>query len=397
MESRQLSAPIADIFNQSFKTYHQNNGPLPPEYYKVANAIMKCRTDALGGHIYQCCDCDYELTLYNSCRNRHCPTCQAFSRMRWVEARMEQFLPTPYFHVVFTLPSQLRQFFQRNRKICYGLFFKAVAATLQDLAHDSKHLGGTIGFICVLHTWTQKLLYHPHIHCIVPAGALSPDNTRWIHCRKDFLFPFAVMKKLFRGKLMAYFKNAVKAGDIKLDGPLQRFADKKTWRSFLDQCYSMEWVIYAKESFDNPQRVIKYLGAYTHRIAISNKRIEAVTDKSVRFTYEDRQDNNAVKSMEISPHEFIRRFMMHVVPSGFMRIRHYGFLSNRSQKTLLPIIMEILEAPQKEKRSFKGAHWYEVIEALTGNDPTLCPQCGKGKLRVCAEIPKAGSGFMSAA
>jgi hypothetical protein len=382
---------IADVLRGGFADYEQAFGPLQPEQYKVSNAIIACRTAVLGGHIDRCDNCSHERISYNSCRNRHCPKCQALARAAWVERRMGELLPVPYFHVVFTLPEQLNAFALRNKKAFYTIFFQAVSETLHAFARDPKYLGGEIGFFTILHTWGQNLLDHPHIHCVVPGGGLVGD-TRWKHCRKGFIFPVKAMAALFKGKLLAYFKAAVAWGDIKCFGTLERYDDAVVFKRLLNTLYEASWVVYAKPPFAGPKAVLKYLGRYTHRIALSNNRIIEVTDKTVTFLWKDYADGNKQKAMTLSITEFIRRFLLHVVPNGFVRIRHYGFLSNRSSKEKLGRCMQLLGIPtarpdstEKEKQT---RHWYDVLMQLTGKDPTICPACGRGRMKTYREIPR---------
>jgi hypothetical protein len=380
--------PVAEIFKAGFAEYEKKFGNLPVEYYKIVNAIMICRTEELGGHIYRCSECNHELTLYNSCRNRHCPTCQSFASAAWVQKRIDELLPVSYFHVVFTVPHQLNPFFLRNKKQCYPLFFQAVSETLRELALDPKRIGGIIGFIAILHTWGQTLEDHYHIHCIVPGGALDEKNKKWIATKKDFFLPIQVMRKMFRGKFLHYFFQAVEKGDIGLHGNLRRYLETGEMKKLRNQLYDTEWVVYAKPPFTSPKQVVKYLGNYTHRIAITNKRIVKFENGMVTFRYKDYHDSNTVKTMTLTQVEFIRRFMLHIVPEGFMRIRHYGFLSNRNQHKLLPIIRELIGNDENSLSVdiSDKKHWYEIIEELTGTDPTICPVCKKGKLIKWKEI-----------
>lgn len=370
---------VADIFRSYFDQYIQRYGPLPKHYYDAANAIMQCRTEQLGGHIYKCDACSHEITLYNSCRNRHCPLCQAMTRAHWVEQRMKEALPVPYFHVVFTIPHQLNSIALRNKKPFYNLMFKAVSETLLTLARDPKRLGGEIGFIAVLHTWGQNLMDHPHIHCIVPAGAFNNKESSWKNCKNDFLFPVRVMQKLFRGKCMDYFLKAVNDGTIK---PLFIATPEiPSFKALVNQLYSKNWVVYIKEPFTSPQNLFKYIARYIHRIAISNKRILKVENGNVTFSYKDYADNSTIKTMTITAVEFIRRFMLHILPKGFMRIRQYGFLSNATKKKQLPRIRMVLSKTLNRK-----------IEPLVKKDnateynPFLCPHCKKGTLVKHCEV-----------
>jgi hypothetical protein len=380
---------IADVFRTGFAPYEKTYGPLQPEQYKVANAIVQCRTSALGGHVDRCDHCHHERISYNSCRNRHCPKCQALARAQWVEQRMNDLLPVPYFHIVFTLPNQLNAFALRNKKAFYSLFFQAVSETLQAFARDPKHLGGEIGFFTILHTWGQNLLDHPHIHCVVPGGGLI-DGTQWKSCKKGFIFPVKAMAALFKGKMLDYFKTAVAKSDIECFGTLEPFKDQKTFKILIDTLYQTDWVVYAKPPFAGPQAVLKYLGRYTHRVAIGNSRIVALSDKTVSFTWKDYADGNRQKTMTLSIVEFIRRFLLHVIPKGFVRIRHYGFLSNRGRKEKLERCMKILgkepAALVDPDNANTSRHWYDIVKHLTGNDPTICPVCRRGHMKTYREL-----------
>ena len=378
---------IADIFRSHFDQDKKASGPLPLEHHKVAHAITTCRTELMGGHVWGCPQCDHEVTMYNSCRNRHCPRCQAFASAQWVQNRIDELLPVPYFHVVFTVPHQLNAFALRNKKVFYALFFRAVSQTLLELAQNPRRLGGLIGFIAILHTWGQNLMDHPHIHCVVPGGALSDDRRRWIGCSKDFLFPVPVIRALFKGKLLAGFQQALADGSMQLHGDLQQFTDKKLLGALLRQLYGMQWVVYVKPPFAGPEAVIKYLGNYTHRIAISDKRILAADENTVSFSYKDYADGARTKPMTLNALEFIRRFLLHVVPTGFMRIRHYGFLSNALQKNLLPLCMKLLGKVPLPK-TVESKCWYDIIERLCGEDPRVCPHCRRARMLLRRQLPR---------
>lgn len=373
---------VADIFRSHFEQFLLQYGPLPKHYYAAANAIMQCRTEQLGGHIYKCDTCSHEITLYNSCGNRHCPQCQAIARAKWVEQRMQDVLPVPYFHVVFTIPHQLNGIVLRNKKPFYNLMFKAVSETLLSLAKDPKRLGGEIGFITVLHTWGQNLMDHPHIHCIVPGGALQDKENTWKNCKNNFLFPVPVMRKLFRGKCMDYFLKAVKNGSI---NPMFSVSpDYPTFAALVKKLYTIQWVVDVRKPFTSPLNLVKYLSRYTHRIAISNKRIQKLQNGQVTFSYKDYADHNKQKTMTVTAVEFIRRFMLHIFPEGFMRIRQYGFLSNRKKKKLLPRIREVIYNLMDSKTEMH-------IKKVTTVDPVhnmefKCPLCNKGTLIKYKEV-----------
>lgn len=374
---------VADIFRQGFEQYVQKHGPLPQQYYKIAHAIMSCRTHELGGHQYQCTNCSHEITLCNSCGNRHCPNCQTYARVQWINDRIEELLPVPYFHGVFTVPQQLNAFALRNKKAFYAIMFRSVKETLLELAWDQKRLGAHIGFICVLHTWGQNLMDHPHIHVIIPAGGLDKSKRKWISCRKDFLFPISVIQKLYRGKMMAYFRRYVDAGEIQFHGMLKMYENKQGYQDLLNTLYQQKWVVYLKESFVSSQSVIKYLGNYTHRIAISNNRLVKLENGRVSFRYKDYADGNKQKCMTVTVTEFIRRFLMHVIPNGFMRIRHYGFLSNRCKEKILALCRKLLG----KKDVLKRRKWKQIIKKLTGNPIDQCTICKIGKMIQKQMIP----------
>ena len=381
---------LADILRHGFSDYLAKYGPLPDEHYKVVNAITSCKTSALGGHVYRCDECGHEHIAYNSCRNRHCPSCQVKARIKWVEARMKELLPVPYFHVVFTIPQQLNPFALRNKKAMYSILFKAASETLKELASNPKWIHAETGFMSVLHTWGQTLIDHPHLHCIVPGGGLVKNGKKWKHCRKDFLFPFEVMRKLFRGKFMAFFKKAVLAGEIRLFGSLQHYSDKGKYRRLIDKLYRIKWNVYAKRPFAGPEAVIKYLGGYTHRIAISNHRLEKMENGKVSFRYKDHTDNGKTKSMTLETTEFIRRFLMHVLPTAFTRIRYFGFMANRKRKEKLLLCRNLLTNRMDDNTQDQGEarEWHEIVCDLIGRDPFLCPMCEKGRLKPYKEIPK---------
>jgi hypothetical protein len=320
------------------------------------------------------------------------------ARIQWVQARMEELLPVPYFHAVFTLPSEMNPFILRNKASCYSILFRAAQETLSELSADSKHLGARTGFILVLHSWGQNLMDHPHVHCIIPAGGFNPKSEKWKKGNGKFLFPVKAMSALFRGKFMDYFKSAVREKSVKMHGLLSPYEEPVKLQSVIDVLYKKKWVTYVKEPFAGAESVVKYLGNYTHRIAISNHRILAFKDGKVTFSWRDYADHNKKKMMTVTTHEFIRRFLLHVVPSGFMRIRHYGILGNRCKAKLLPLCRALIGGTtlqefeenevevdcdnKKEKKK-----WYEIIQELTGADPRICPHCRKGIMMVVRVIP----------
>ena len=388
MKHTDNSFTVADVFRAGYHEYAAEQDIVHASHRKIASAIMDCRTDKLGGLVYKCEDCNQHLALFHSCRNRHCPKCQAMARAAWVLKRTNELPQTSYFHVVFTIPPLLKPYALRNKEIFYSLMFKAVSSSLLELGSDPRYLGGALGIITILHTWTQKLSYHPHIHCIVPAGALSPDGVEWIRSRERFLFPFDVLKELYRGKLMAYFREAVKRGEIPM-GFEGENADE-TFKGMVDKLYNTKWVVYLKESIAAPDRIIKYLSSYINRIAISDKRIVEIKNGNVTFSYIDRNDGNKKKLLTISVVSFISRFLLHAVPGGFVRIRYYGFLANRNRTENMSRCRAAVtgnqEAPAVEDED-TVAQIELNIEELTVIFP-VCPHCRSTRLTLTGEIPK---------
>lgn len=386
---------IADIFRKGFRSYLDTSPPLTREHFKAAKAIMTCRTEIMGGHKDSCSACGHERTLHNSCGNRHCPQCQGASRMAWVQKRTEELLPVPYFHAVFTVPSELNPILLRNRESLYPILFSAARETLEALAADPKFLGVRSGFCLVLHTWGQNLMDHPHIHCILPSGGLDPKQKSFRIGKGRFLFPAAVMAKLYRGKFLDYFKQEVKQGNVRLT---ETMVPEAEFQAFIRLLYNKRWVVHIKAPFAGPERVVKYLGQYTHRVAISNHRLLNHCNGKVTFSLKDYRTNKRTR-MTLTTVEFIRRFMLHVLPSGFMRIRHYGFLSNAARGRLLPVCKALLEGksvPEESEPSDEGEEskakkrkpsWYETVIACTGHDPRLCPVCGLGIMQVVSILP----------
>lgn len=382
---------LADVFRLGFSDYAVQNGPLSNHHYKVVNALLSCHTSSLGGHVYRCEQCGHEKISYNSCRNRHCPSCQATARAQWVERRMKELLPVPYFHVVFTVPAPLNPFALRNKEVFYNILFQAASETLQTLAGNPKRLGAEIGFIAILHTWGQNLLDHPHLHCVVPAGGLAEDRAQWKKIPYgNFLFPVKVMSALFRGKFLDMFKEAVDNKEILFHGVLEEYKDPREFSALLNSLYESDWVVYAKAPFAGPKAVLKYLGRYTHRIAIANSRLVEITDTLVSFSWKDYADGNKQKVMTLTHFEFIRRFLLHIVPHGFVRIRYYGFLSQAAKKEKLSRCMELLGKkpllPLSEDIDKRA--WYLLLKELRGEDPMKCPLCNKGRFVPYREIPR---------
>ena len=339
-------------------------------HIKVLLAIARCRTAALGGHIDECTRCGHRATIsYNSCRNRHCPKCQTGAREHWLEARRRELLPSPYAHVVFTLPQQLAPLALQNKKIIYDLLLRASAETLLEVARNPRRLGAEIGFFSVLHTWNQKLQIHPHVHCVVPAGGLSLDHTRWIPSRPCFFLPRPVLRRVFRGKFVAGLKSAFQHQQLHFCGDLALLAQPKTFASWLRPLFRKNWVVYCKPPFGGPEYVLQYLGRYTHRVAISNYRLISLADGQVTFRWRDSAHHNEQKVMSLSLDEFLRRFLLHVLPKGFVRIRHFGFLANRRRATLLPLCRQALAVVQPQTQP-------EASTAKETRPLWLCPKCG---------------------
>jgi rubredoxin len=350
-------------------------------HIKVLRAIARCRTAALGGHLDECSRCGHRAISYNSCRNRHCPKCQANTRDKWLAARSRELLPTPYVHVVFTLPHELAPLALQNKKVVYGLLFRTSAETLLEIARDPKHLGADIGFFSVLHTWNQKLEHHPHVHCVVPAGGLSPDHTRWIKPRYPFFLPVKVLGRVFRGKFVAALRCAFADGQLGFHGNLTFLAQPKAFSGWLRQLFRRDWVVYAKRPFGGPEHVLRYLGSYTHRVAISNHRLVSFANGKVTFRWRDSAHKNKKRLMTLPVEEFLRRFLLHLLPKGFVRIRHFGFLATRHRTALLPICFRALGAATSH--GSPGAATPEAAPAMW-----TCPQCG-GPMQVVERLTAA--------
>src|ERR1700758_2268469 len=319
------------------------------QHLKVLRAIARCRTAALGGHLDECTDCGYRPAIsYNSCRDRHCPKCQANARNRWLQARRKELLPTRYVHVVFTLPHELAPLALQNKKILYHLLLQTSAETLLQVARDPQHLGADIGFFSVLHSWNQKLQHHPHIHCVVPAGGLSPDRTRWIPSQRKFFLPVDVLAEVFRGKFSEALKEAFAHDKLEFHGSMKPLGRPKVFAQLLRQTFRKKCVAYAKRPFGGPKQALRYLGCYTHRVAISNHRLVSFASDQVTFRWRDSAHHNKKRLMTLHVNEFLRRFLLHVLPPGFVRIRHFGFLSTRNRSALLPLCLHLLKASAAE-------------------------------------------------
>jgi hypothetical protein len=372
------SVEVADIFRAYGPLYRKDHS-LPTRHLRAMRAIKACRTADLGGHKYKCDTCGGFTISYNSCRNRHCPKCQSLDKERWLKARKKEVLPTDYFHMVFTLPEDLRPVSLRNQTVAYNILFKAVAETLKRLCKDPKHMGAEIGFVALLHTWSQTLIDHPHIHCIVPGGGLSLDGKKWIPSKPDFFIPVKVLSLVFRGKFLDYFKQAYEKGWLNFDGDISPLKEKHNFKELLNGLYQQDWHVYCKPPFKSPEKVIEYLGRYTHRVAISNDRITKFEDGQVTIKYRDYADNDKIKEMTLKATEFIRRFLLHILPDQFFKIQYYGILSTRNRKTKLKKCKELLGV-SITKTDEDRLSWQELLEQVTGIDPTRCPHCKKGRL-----------------
>jgi hypothetical protein len=371
---------LADIFRSYGPAYREAH-KLPYNHLRVMRAIEVCRTAVLGGHKDRCDNCGHMEISYNSCRNRHCPKCQTLKKERWIEARSEDLLPILYFHVVFTIPSELNPLVLINQKVMYDLLFRSVSETLMELAQNQKHLGARIGAIGILHTWGQNLMDHPHIHCIVTGGGLSPDGSRWVSCRKKFFIHVKVMSALFRGKFLDHLKQCFRRGELVFPGSISHLKEPGNFDIFTKQFYEKEWVVYCKPPFGGPQGVLQYLGRYTHRIAISNNRILANQDGNVSFLWRDYADENRQKTMKLKADEFIRRFLLHVLPARYVRIRHFGLLANRSRKDNIAVCRKIISGGKTvAKENNKQETWQEQLIRICGIDVTVCPVCQTGKM-----------------
>jgi len=359
---------VADIVRAQGEQFIANNRSwIHWVHQKVLRAIAHCRTAVLGGHLHQCPCCGHRVIVFHSCRNRHCPKCQVAARRRWLAARQKELLAVGYFHVVFTLPHPLSPLMLQNKKLLYDLLFRASAETLLEIALDPKHLGAEIGFLSVLHTWGQNLRHHPHVHCVIPGGGLSPDHLRWIHPRYHFLLPRHVLSRVFRGKFVDGLKKSHR--QLTLSGALQPLRHDQAFASFLRTLFRQNWVVYLKPPFGGPQHVLRYLAGYTHRVAISNHRLVAFEHDKVTFRYKDYAHGNKKRLMTLSSQEFLRRFLLHVLPRGFVRIRFYGFLGHRRKANLLPLCQQLLLQHPKPVQSSAAE---STAVSITG---FRCPHC----------------------
>ena len=381
---------VADVFRRHGDAYRRTrDGHLGRVERRVMRAIELCRTAELGGHTEACPDCGLIRCAYNSCRNRHCPKCQGQARAEWLAARQAELLPAPYFHVVFTLPAPLAEIAFQNKSVVYAILFRTAAETLRRIAADPKHLGAEIGLVAVLHTWGQNLHHHPHVHCVVPGGGLSPDGARWIGCRPGFFLPVRVLSQLFRRLFLKALRAAFEAGELGFFGELADLARSAAFSDRLRALRRVEWVVYAKRPFGGPAQVLAYLGRYTHRVAIANSRIVEMTDTDVAFRWKDYRHGGKMKVMTLAAQEFIRRFLLHTLPDGFHRIRHFGFLANGHRAAKLALCRKLLDASV----SISAPEPTNTSADSTAEPPawSRCPCCG-GALVVVSILSATPSG-----
>lgn len=381
---------LADIIRQHGDAYRaQHESSLSSTQRRVMQAIAACRTAALGGHVEACDDCGHQRISYNSCRNRHCPKCQSLARAQWIEDRQAELLPVPYFHVVFTLPEEIAAIAYQNKAVVYNLLFAATADTLRTIAADPKHLGAEVGFFAVLHTWGQTLVHHPHLHCVVPGGGLSADGERWVPCRPGFFLPVRVLSRFFRRRFLQLLEQAFDRGELKFFSALEQLRERETFHRYLEPLRQKEWIVYSKAPFAGPEQVLDYVGRYTHRVAIANSRLLNIEDGHVAFRWKDYRDGDAQKTMTLTAEEFIRRFLLHVLPPGLQRIRYYGFLGNRYRKEKLAQCRSLLQVnsttPQKAGAE-APADYRDRYEALTGVSLHACPVCRRGRMMIIEQL-----------
>jgi Putative transposase/Transposase zinc-binding domain len=383
---------VADVFRRYGQTYRDQHGAsMSPQQRRVMTAIEVCRTAALGGHLERCEECGQERNCFNSCRDRHCPKCQSLARAQWIEDRQSELLEVPYYHVVFTIPEEIAAIAYQNKEVVYGILFRATAETLQTIAADPQHLGAEIGFFAVLHSWGQNLLFHPHLHCVVPGGGLSPDGQRWSSCRPGFFLPVRVLSRLFRRLFLESLQRAFDSGHLKFFTALEPLRERHTFARLLARARAVEWVVYAKRPFAGPQQVLDYVGRYTHRVALCNQRLLDIGNDQVRFQWKDYRHGDRVKTMTLSAQEFIRRFLLHVLPNGFRRIRYYGFLGNRHRREKLDQCRRLLAMPipDQSAASLPRQDYRDRYEELTGRSLRQCPHCQHGHMVLVAILPRS--------
>jgi hypothetical protein len=387
LKPNQMERPrleLADVFHHYGQAYRQKyEALLSTAQRRVMTAIEVCRTSALGGHVEQCDSCDHRRVFYNSCRNRHCPKCQSLARAKWVDVRLSQILDCEYFHVVFTIPEEVAAIAYQNKKVVYGILFRAAAETLRTIAADPRHLGAEIGFFAVLHTWGQNLLHHPHLHVVATGGGLARNNTQWMACRPGFFLPVRVLSRLFRRLFLTDLQLAYDSGRLRFSSSLLELNNPLAFTRYLSAARKKEWVVYAKRPFAGPQQVIDYVGRYTHRVAISNNRLLHIADDQVSFQWIDYRHLHRQKRMTLAADEFIRRFLIHVLPTGFQRIRYYGLLGNRFRRQKLESCRQLLGMPLPEPASQEGIRtedYRDRYQRLTGSSLRQCPVCHRGHM-----------------
>ena len=375
---REHRLEVADVIREYGEEFLKQWGhTLSPQQRKALHDIGVCRTAALGGHVEECDECAHRLIVYNSCRNRHCPRCQSAAREQWLAERAKELLPVPYCHVVFTIPHPLAPVALQNQRVCYGLLFRAVSETLQEIAAEFPRFRAKLGFLAVLHTWSQQLVHHPHVHCVVPAGGLSSDGSRWVACHPKFFLPVNVLSCRFRKKLLALLRQAFADGKLEFFGQLADLAEPARFDAWIEKLRKTKWVVYAKPPFGGPEAVLKYLARYTHRVAISSSRLVSMENGRVTFRWRDSRHGNRTKSMTLDAVEFIRRFLLHILPSKFVKIRHFGFLANRNRASALALCRERLNAssPAHDPIAILSREQQSAVERR-------CPVCQVGVLRV---------------
>ncbi|REE21559.1 transposase-like zinc-binding protein [Paraburkholderia sp. BL27I4N3] len=381
---------VADIFRRCGPQYRQTHAEgLSRAQRRVMSAIELCRTAALGAHLEQCNTCSHQRITYNSCRHRACPKCQSLARAQWLERRRAELLSSvEYFHVVFTLPESIAALALQNKKTLYDLLFRASAETLRTIAADPKHLGAEIGFITILHTWGQNLLHHPHVHCVVPGGGIAPDGERWIACRPGFFLPVRVLSRLFRRLFLGQLRRAFDAGALRFHGQLEPLRDPRAFAAWLAPAAHADWVVYAKPPFGGAEHVLDYLGRYTHRVAISNNRLLAFDERTVQFRWKDYRHEARQRTMTLTAHEFIRRFLLHVLPEGFRHIRSYGWMANCHRSDRLATCRQLLGVEAPAAASAEPSEDYrDRYQRLTGKSLRDCPVCGTGHMLRIESMP----------
>jgi hypothetical protein len=370
---------VADIFRHFGPTFRDRHGAaLSGARRRAMIAIESCRTAALGGHVERCGECGHQRIAYDSCRNRNCPKCQGLARAQWIADRQAELLDVPYFHVVFTVPTQIEVIAFQNQAVVYNILFRAAAETLCTIAADPEHLGAEIGFLGVLHTWGQNLMHHPHAHFLVPGGGIGPDGDHWVACRPGFFLPVRVLSQTFRGKFLHYLGKAFSAGQLNFFSEHRHLHEPAAFRRYLAPVWNTEWVVYAKRPFAGPGQVLDYVGRYTHRVAISNSRLVSMTDSKVQFRWKDYRDGKRQKIMTLDAEEFIRRFLIHVLPDGFHRIRYFGFLGNCHRTRKLRHCRQLIGMVSPDAPAEPPADYRDRYEALTGHSLRQCPHCHTG-------------------